>query len=779
MFRCLTAILLMLSLPPGVASAQARLTSSAGTSPRHSSSAGKADAAKAQDSSAPDPLAAALRHKQEASDPAAVESASGPYLAELLLKSSQVALLEGDPERAIRVAEQALVLDGSGSVRLRVATTLIRLNQPGRAVDVLNAGIASDLENDPQAYTMLGAAQRDAGKETDAVASFAKGLKLNPDINVAYALGSVLLQLHRQTEAKRLFDDISTASQNDPLWHVAIGDAYREARYYDQAVAQFKQAIALNPEALHAEFFLGLTYLQMNEWGPNSESFQHLRKAVAISPHEYLSNFYMGALESTDGSDLASSDRHLHAASEADPKQPEVWLYLGLNANREHDPAAAEKYLRKSIELTGSDESRNNYQIRRAYFALGRLLVSSGRREEGMRLLEKYKTAEQASVAASGTAIHAEQGMEPAHAALDPAGHQVSAAPNLTDHLQPQLTPEQTRALRDEKATLLHMLADGFNDLGTAQARSGQYNKALASFHSAEEWEPPSRLLLRNIGAAAFRVGNYAEAARSLTLYLKASTGTEPDQRAALMLGFAQFNQGHFAAAADAFGQARSSTLSDDRAAYSWAFSLARAGHAQEANSIANELVGRKLPGEILSLVCHLFVDSENYKGSLDCYRKAYAQDSSLPLAHYEAGQALVHLDRPQEAIAEFQEEKKLQPEDPNVEYALDYALLQASKKEEAEQRLLDLVSRYPEHANAQYELGKLLLDQGKIADAVEHLEASEHADASADYVHYQLGVAYRKANRSSDAEREFKLYREIKDKKRASASVPVIAANQ
>ena len=732
-----------------------------------------------QKSADPDPLAAALRRKQEATDPAAVEAATRPYLAQLLLKFSQVALLEGDEQRAIRVAEQALELDGSGDVRLTVATRLIRLNQGAAAVALLKAGVAGDLANNAQAYTLLGAAQRDSGKEADSVASLGHALKLHPDINVAYALGSVLLQLHREMEAKRLFDDIFTASRNDALWHVAVGDAYREAQYYDQAVAQFKQAIALDPKALHAEFFLGLTYLQMNQWGPSSESFQHLRKAVAISPHEYLSNFYLGALESTDGSDLASSDGHLRAAAAADPKEPEVWLYLGMNANREHDPGSAEKYLRKSIELTGADESRNNYQIRRAYFALGRLLVTSGRREEGLQLLAKYKAAQAAAIAANGSAIESQMGGEGAPATLDPAGRQVSAAPSLTEHLQPQLTAEQQKVLRSEKATLLQMLADGFNDLGTAQARMQQYDKALASFHEAEEWEPASRALLRNIGAAAFALGNYPEAARALTLYFKAPAAAAPDDRAALMLGFSEFNQAHFAAAAHAFGSARSATMKDDRAAYSWAFSLARTGHAQEANSIANDLVGRALPGEILALVCHVYVDGENYQGSLDCYRKAYTQDPNLLLAHYEAGQSLIYLDRPAEAVAELQQEKKLQPDDPNVEYALDYALLQSSKKDEAQQRLTALVAQHPEQAAAQYQLGKLLLEQGKVTEAVEHLEASERADASPDYLHYQLGAAYRKANRATDAEREFKLYRDIKDKKRASATVPAVAASQ
>ena len=41
---------------------------------------------------------------------------------------------------------------------------------------------------------------------------------------------------------------------------------------------------------------------------------------------------------------------------------------------------SSEKYLRKCIELTGKDEARGNYQVRRAYVTLGRILTASGAR---------------------------------------------------------------------------------------------------------------------------------------------------------------------------------------------------------------------------------------------------------------------------------------------------------------------------------------------------------------------------------------------------------------
>ena len=69
--------------------------------------------------------------------------------------------------------------------------------------------------------------------------------------------------------------------------------------------------------------------------------------------------------------------------------------------------------------------------------------------------------------------------------------------------------------------------------------------------------------------------------------------------------------------------------------------------------------------------------------------------------------------------------------------------------------------------AQPQYQFGKLLLESGNLAEAVTHLELAEQADASQDYIHYQLQAAYRKIGRTADADREARLYREIKARRR------------
>src|SRR5207247_7790979 len=51
----------------------------------------------------------------------------------------------------------------------------------------------------------------------------------------------------------------------------------------------------------------------------------------------------------------------------------------------------AEEYLRKAVVLTGSDESRSNYQIRRAYVTLGRIFAASGQAQESELFLGKAR----------------------------------------------------------------------------------------------------------------------------------------------------------------------------------------------------------------------------------------------------------------------------------------------------------------------------------------------------------------------------------------------------
>ena len=330
-------------------------------------------------------------------------------------------------------------------------------------------------------------------------------------------------------------------------------------------------------------------------------------------------------------------------------------------------------------------------------------------------------------------------------------------------------SPAQRKAAESEEGPLKKVLAQCLNDLGTAEARQGDYAAAKIHFEEATHWDVASGTLLRNLGTAAFRVEDFPTAVRALGQYLQPtpSSPAAADPRSQLMYALSLFSTGNFSAAAHAFAPVGTDAMRDPRSAYSWAFSLAHAGDPKQANTVAAELSAQPLAPDVLSLVCHIFMDTESYEQSADCYRKVIAADPSFRLAHYQIAESLIRMDRPGEALPELRKEIALSPDDPNVQYSMAFALLQTSNKEEAFKLLRIITAAHPEMAQPQYQFGKLLLEAGNTAEAIAHLELAEQADGSLDYVHYQLQASYRKIGRTADADREARLYREIKAHRR------------
>ena len=617
-----------------------------------------------------------------------------------------------------------------------------------------------------------------------AVEALSHAVELSRDVNAQYALAFSLLRLKEKAKAEAVFASMLQSYGDRAIWHEVFGGAYRDTKYLDDSVREFKRAVELDPTLPHIHAFLGAILLEQNYWAPNPEIMQEFTKEVKAYPKGYFGHFYLGVLLSQQDQ-LADANQHLKLATEADPQNPDPWLYLGLNSFKSRDYPNAKTYLLKTVELTGSDQARANYQVRRAYIALGRILVSEGNKPEAEVYLQKAKDLSAKSLALSSSAIAsemAEGGLDAAPAVISstslPAAEipQEKAGPvSATAELDAtalenrHLSPAQLKAIESSEKELRIVLSTSFNDWGTAEARQKDYASALAHFHEAEKWDDNTAGLMRNMGLAALKLGDEKEALRAL----QAAAQKDPnDHLANAMLGMLLFSHQQFAEAAKAFGSLGDDAYRDPRTAYAWAFSLVRSNDPTKAVEILNKLSAQALPTEMLVGVGDLYSQTGDYEDALKVFQKAIQMDPSAPRVHYYAGEALTRLDRPNEAIPEFEAELKLSPDDPNVQYHLAYALLQTSRKDEAVALLQKIVAAHPDHAQAQYQLGKSYLDSGQNQAAIEHLEAAARLDPSKDYIHYQLQSAYRKAGRTADADNELKVYRDIKAQKR-EASTP------
>ena len=325
---------------------------------------------------------------------------------------------------------------------------------------------------------------------------------------------------------------------------------------------------------------------------------------------------------------------------------------------------------------------------------------------------------------------------------------------------QPGLSATKTAQLQVREQQLRQILSTSFNDWGTAEARQQQYQPALAHFQQAEKWDAATPGVMRNLGTAAFRLEDYAESARALQSVVAANP---EDQRSRLMLAMSLFTIEKFPEAANQFAPIGDLAMQDPRSAFAWAYSLSQTSQQQHANEIADNLAGRDLPPDVHLLVCKLYTATENYEHALPCLRTISAQNPAMLNIHYETGATLIHMGRPTEAIPELRAELSLNSDDVDAKYNLAYALLETSGRAEALTILRSVIVESPKYSEAEYQLGKALLEDGNVAESIPYLETATKLDPAYDYAHYQLQLAYRRAGRTDDANRELQIYKEIK----------------
>jgi len=565
--------------------------------------------------------------------------------------------------------------------------------------------------------------------------------------------------------------------------HVLIGRAYRDADDMPAAVREFQRAVAIDPRTPHAHYFLGLAQLFLKDWKPTPEAEAELRKEIEAYPHDYLANYMLGFLTSGERR-YDESNSYLEAAAKIDPSAPEPFLYLGLNAYSQDNMKRAEEMLRKAVVLTGSDEARSNYQIRRAYVDLGRILATSGRKDEAEVFLTKARnlqnrTMEQsqqqvASIAGSGSiagVVPLSRQQENQSAPLPQTNTDLVARVDPAAISASNLTSEQRSAVEAEENELRSVLGLAFNDLGTSEAIRGEYPRALGYYQQAERWDSTLAGLKKNLGQCAFRAGDYPEAIRGLSEALK-----ENPNAIALraQLGMSYFATNQYAQAAQTFVPLGTRGMHDGETGYAWAASLAHTGDMKNASEVLTAFESEPRPEETLLLIGQLWTEIGDYARATSTLQKALASNPSLAKAHFYSGLAYIRWGRWPEAAKDFQAELNLSPNDPDAQYHLGFVYMRQAKTDQAAALFRQVVTAHPDYANAQYELGKILLDRGQSSDAVKYLEAAARLQPQTDYLHYQLQAAYRKENRIADADRELEIYKQIKAASRDRAAAAV-----
>ena len=667
---------------------------------------------------------------QQTGDPAKIASANRNLIATTLRALAEIKLAEGNNNQAIDLYKQSIEFEDTPNAHIALSLVYMRAQRTDEALAEIGPVLKADPRN-ADAWDVQGKLYMDKKAWREAAESFNRSLELESNVIVAYALATAYLNQGDKAKAEIIFKQLTDATGDRASLHIMIGRAYQNAGMMDDAVREFNRAATLDPKGSRAHYFIGLLYMAQNEWVATPQAREEFAQEVKVNPTDFFGNFFLGYIDNNDQL-YDDSDRYLKAAARDKPDWPEPYLYMGLNAYARKDNAKAEELLRKAIELTGDDQARNNYQIRRAYYVLGRLDYQSGRKEEASAYTKIFSDMQEKTMADSRANTPASKVQSSTRSGMS-AEPSVPTTAVINPSAQPgdeagKLSVQEKAELKSTEQKLTVVLGNAFNDLGTSEARQKQYAVALTYFQQAETWNPAIPHLMRNIGFAAFRANEYPESARALKVAIQQEPG---DKMIPPMLAMALFSSDQYADAARVFDQVGDVAYSDPRVAYAWATALARTNQPEKANVILARMSQQPLSPDALLLVGQVYSDLGNQQQAIATYQKAIQQNPSLQRAHYYTGLAQLRLKQTSVAVTEFEAELKLNPDD----------------------------------ADAQYQLGKTLLEQGKTKDAIPHLEAAVKTNPNLDDVHNQLQIAYRKAGRASDADREAKLAAEAKNK--------------
>jgi tetratricopeptide (TPR) repeat protein len=428
------------------------------------------------------------------------------------------------------------------------------------------------------AHAILGRILRKTNDDTKAREQFEAAVALDPTFENGYELAVADLDLGDAKPSTKIFSEMLASFGDTAAIHMYFGQAYGRSDFQDDAVAEFEKAIAKDDKLPGVHYSLAAAYLSTSGNSRLPEAEAQLKKEIALSPNDAAAYAALGHLlaQQPDPATQLEAEHNLKHATELDPHSPDAFLYLGQFYAGAHRLPEAEAALRQSIALT-TDVTRNAFQVQKAHYLLGRLLLQTGDAEAGKQeiatsqallkqnlqrdqnQLSDYLQTKKAAQAASALAPAMPMTVED-HAVDPAAAYQV-------DQLEKQLGPA---------------IADSYNNLGAIAGSKSDYPVALNYFEHAAEWNPALPGLDINWGRAAFSAGAFSQAIAPLRHYLQTNP-TDNDARAEL--GLSQFSVKDYAAARQTLQLLDGSAGEAPRLQFAFAASLIETG--DEPNGIS------------------------------------------------------------------------------------------------------------------------------------------------------------------------------------------------
>lgn len=451
---------------------------------------------------------AAAEKALTAKDIASAETEYKKFISDALRRLASRRAVAGELPKSAALLEEALELEPNNvDLRLDYAGACRASGDLSKAKTAAESALSLEPRN-LRALREMGRVLSQMGEDKVATSYLERAVALEPNFENGFALAKEYLKRKEPDEASKIFAEIEAGLGDSPQLHMEFGSAYGEANYAELAIPEFQKALAKNKKIRGGHYSLGAAYLLGLGNVMQDQAEAEFRKELQNYPDDPLSLYQLGNIE-FNRHEMEIAERDLTKAKNLDESNPDTYLLLAQIYNESGRATEAEAALRKSIALT-SDVTRNNYQVQRAHYLLGRLLIESGHQDEAKleikiadRLLKETTAATQGLAATPATAPFEATRTRP-------------VAP-ISAPVHPETIAEADAFEQKIKGAV----ADSYNNLAAMAASANNFPAALRDFRHAAQWNPSLEGLDANWGRAAFSAGDYQQAVAPLSRHLE------------------------------------------------------------------------------------------------------------------------------------------------------------------------------------------------------------------------------------------------------------------
>jgi len=589
----------------------------------------------------------------------------------------------GDYARASALFDEALALNpDSPSLQRDYATAALQAGDLKRA-ETLARGLLTEYPNDPkglaEAHQILGRTLHRMNRDQEARKELETAVSLDASVANQFDLAVVCLDLDDEKCAVQIFSGLEATLGDSPALHMQFGLAYGNSDFTPHAVTEFKKVIAEDPRYPGAHYSVAAALLAAGEDEKTLEEAEtELKEELAISPSDFLTYAALGKIESSYHR-YPEAERYLKQAIVLNPRNPDAFLYLGQMYFDTNRLTEAEADLRQAIKLT-TDISRNHFQIQKAHFLLGRILMQQHQEEEAhaeMQIAHAFadKALSKDKTELAGLLDNKPTSGGAADARVDAAGMS-AASPHAAD-------PVAVGKQRTFEKQLTPAIADSYNNLGAIMATETNYADALKYFERAAAWSPSLEGLDYNMGHAAFMAARFSEAIPPLSRYIRSHPG---DSGIRGPLAMSEFMTHDYRACIDALKGAGEGVTSIPQMQFIYAESLVKTGQAASGKERLEELeVAHPEIAEVHRGLGEAAELRRDWQTAIKELAQAIQLNANDPETHYDLGKTELESGNPAEAILELETAVRLMPDDASYHQELGIAYERAFRMADAE----------------------------------------------------------------------------------------------